>query len=298
MTAQKRRGLLFALVFGLVAAVVTAQYIQRLQQQVQVAQESALHPTPIPMANVLVAAEDLPAQTALNPSLVRVIQVPLDIKHPLAVTSPDQINGKTLEYPVVAGEQILTDKLTTAKPEVGFTTKIPPGMRAVSISVNEVVGTADLINPGDHVDVLVTLAKQDVGKDMTTTVLQDIQVLAVAQTYIGESGDTAATMASLTKSSTPGPDATPGVTPTGPVSPTPTEVSRLQTKTITVAVTPEQAELLVLAEERGQLRLALRPANDQSVSQVPEVTLNTLTNGAAVQAAPANGASTPTPTGR
>src|SRR5690606_36281457 len=106
----------------------------------------------------------------------------------------------------------------------GLTFSIPPDKRAVSVGVNEVIGVAGFVKPGDRVDVLATFDRNFSGQDMTTTILQDVQVLATAQETESD--------------------------------PEKAEV----TTTVTLAVSLDEAERLTLAEERGTLRLVLRPA--------------------------------------
>ena len=68
----------------------------------------------------------------------------------------------------------------------GLADVIPAGKLAVSFEINEFTAASGMLIPGDHIDVLVTLSAKAAGKDLTEIILQNIDVLAVAQTYVGE----------------------------------------------------------------------------------------------------------------
>lgn len=305
---RNKLGIILGVALGVVAALFALNYTQQLQRQLQQAQQQAQRPvaaaqTPVPTPTiatvpVVVAAQDLAPQSVLSTAAVKVIQVPPDVRLARALTRPDDAVGKVVQYPVAAGEQIVPLMLASAKTSANFSVTIPPGKRAVAIKVDEIIGTADLIRPGDRVDVIATFDKQTMGKDMATLFLQNVEVLAVAQHYAGEPpevSESAATpapalpgkttdapaelgaavpLANASSKGTPTAAATPKPTPTATATPRPTPVPA--PRTLTLAVTPEEAERLALAEANGSLRLALRPASDASTDDIPEATLSTL----------------------
>ena len=73
-----------------------------------------------------------------------------------AFAKADDLVGRTVLYPLAAGEPILERQLASAGAGVGLSTKIPDGMRAISLKSDQVVGVAGFLLPGTHVDVLVT----------------------------------------------------------------------------------------------------------------------------------------------
>ncbi|MGI5836455.1 MAG: Flp pilus assembly protein CpaB [Chloroflexota bacterium] len=252
--------LVFAVVLGAVAAVLVWSYMQQLQQEAErIAQSGIGKPAEVAAIPVVVATQDIPARTKVTASMVAVKQMPPDAKHANAFAEVSEVEGKVTKLPITAGEQVISNKFVVQREEAGLAFTIPPSKRAVAITVNEVIGAGGLIVPGDYVDVIGVFDKETMGKDMAAIILQNMLVLSVAQSIEGE---------------------LPPEEPKTPVQqvgdqirvpePTPTPVVKPkampEAKTVTLAVTPEEAQRLVLAEARGTLRLALRPAKE--VSQV------------------------------
>ncbi len=259
--------LLLALTAGLLTATLVWQTLTR---------ERAPLPTPTPEAeaSVLVAARDLGARTLLGPEDVTVITLPVRARHPQALTRPEEAIGRVVRYPLTAGEQILAGKLADDRRSASLADIIPPGKRAVAIQVSEVIGVGGLLQPGDKVDILALFDKQTYGKDAAFLLLQNVEVLAVAQTTLTEAEEPAATP--LSRLSGPTPTPVPGAPRTLSPPARPTPKPQPQAKTVTVAVTPEEAQRLALAEKTASLRLALRPVGDSTVVELPEATLTTL----------------------
>ncbi|MFH1484959.1 MAG: Flp pilus assembly protein CpaB, partial [Chloroflexota bacterium] len=254
-----RRAVILATVLGLVAAVVSYQYVQ---------QRAALPAPSIEMTQVVVAAADIPSRTKLTSAMVKLEDMPLTAKHANAVTSMKEIEGQVTRLPITAGEQILFKKVSVERTESGLAFVIPPSKRAISIKVNETTGSGGLILPGDHVDIIAVFDAKMVGKDMAVMVLQDIEVLAVAQAMeaveeAGAAGDSRGGLGSADGSQN-------AKAATGKLQAQP------QAKSITVAVDPEQAQRLVLAEERGKLRIALRPYKENRIADLGEATLGAI----------------------
>ena len=128
---------------------------------------------------------------------------------------------------------------------MGLTAKIPDGMRAVAIVTNEVNNVSGFLLPGSHVDVLVSF-RQDGAKDpMTTTVLQDIQVLSTGEKLQ--------------------PD----------VNGKPQNV-----KVVTLLLSPDDSEKLLLATNQGTVQFVLRNASDQDKPVIKPVNMKELQTGA------------------
>ncbi len=256
-----RKPLLLAIAFGLAAALLSWQYVQHAAQA---RRQAALVP-------VLVAATDIPVRTEVTPQMLAVKQVPADARHPKALTAVEQAAGKVASLPISAGEQVLSTKFFTRAEDSGLAFRVPPGRRAVSVGVSELISSGGLINPGDFVDVIGIFSNQSdgaaspdgaAGQDVATVVLQNIEVLAVAQSIQGPA-ESAGLAANLPGSSRP--------------DPTKQEaVARPSARTATLAVTPEEAEKLILAEEKGKIRLALRSTEDHEILTPAAVTLRDL----------------------
>jgi len=265
MKSRSRRRLYIALVLGLIAATVTYAYVDFSTRK------------PVPKtAMVVVARADIPAKTRLTADMLTTQEVPLETKLPSALTSTEQAQGKVIAVPLTKGEQVLSTKFQAESPErLSLSTLIPPGKRAVAVTFGEIIGTGGLIVPGDYVDVIAIFDTGTMGKDEATIILQNIQVLAVAQALEGEEempveGKTAA--ASPPKAAGSPSSSSSG---TGAQNPAPEKATARPTaKSATLAVTPEQAQRLVLAEAKGKLRFALRPVKDATTVDLPEATLS------------------------
>jgi pilus assembly protein CpaB len=155
-----------------------------------------------------------------------------------AFSDVSQIVGRGLIASVVMHEPILPGKLASKEAGSGLPPIIPPGKRAVSVKVNEVIGVAGYVLPGTFVDVVTTQSPTMRPEDMTSkVVLTQVQVLA-AGTRLEQEGK----------------DGKP-----------------MQVTVVTLLVTPEQAERLALASNEGKIHLALRNPLDPSEPPTPGI---------------------------
>ncbi len=261
--------LLVALFLGLVSAVLVYVY---LSQGGGDGEASAAATKP-----VVVATEDMSARVRITAEMVEVKSLAESAVHPDAFSSTDQLIGMVTRLPIAAEEQILSSKVAATAREVPgagdeelpLSYVVPPDQRAVSVQVSEVTGAGGLILPGDFVDVIgvfdVTFygikeddptSSEDFDDYVAVTVLQNVQVLAVAQEVaeaLPEEGDD-------------------GTTGEGsqPVLPNPADPNPDATN-VTLAVTPAEAQKLALAEEMGVLKLSLRPVGETDESTVPAI---------------------------
>ncbi|MCK9485506.1 MAG: Flp pilus assembly protein CpaB [Dehalococcoidia bacterium] len=220
---------------------------------------------------VLVASRDLAAGAAIEGGAVRVVEMPAASVAAGALTTLEQAEGRMLRYPVAAGEQILASKFVdTERPaSTGLAFVIPDGMRAVSVPLSEVSGAGGLIVPGDRVDVLAAvdsrriegherraMAESDMG-DTTrdhgavVTILQDALVLAIGQ--------------SVSPASAVARDAGAQRADEAEVQP--------QAASVTLAVSPDQAQVLFMAVMEGSIGLALRPFGETLTAPIAPVTV-------------------------
>jgi Flp pilus assembly protein CpaB len=254
--------------------------------------------TSIPTVAVLVATQDIPAATTLTAAMVRVDHVPVAARNARALDDPSQAIGKMTAVTLSQGEQILDLRLTdapSATDDNAFAGKVPVGMRAISVVFDEVIGAGALVQPGDHVDVLAYFELSvkdfrlgdngnasgnggngsggngsgngfDYKQYVTTYVVQDVEVLAVSQ------ADAPDQLGTDTQNQPPTPTPNPSATATR-ADATTTAVARPDAKSVTLAVTPEQAQRLFLASqtvknESGSLRLSLRAPGDTTTTNV------------------------------
>ena len=191
---------------------------------------------------VIVAVRDIASQTLLTREMLTMEKVPVDYIHPQALRNMEEAVGCISLTSVVGGEQLLKSRLATSgEVKNGLAYLIPIGKRAISIAVDEVSGVAGLLRPGDHVDVATIMSfPDDMGGEEISSliVLQNIPILAVGKKMSNKSSKV--------------------------------EVESSDKKTITLAVTIEEAQSLLLAGQKGSLRLLLRsPVDDNIVWTVP-----------------------------
>ena len=175
-------------------------------------------------------------------------------------TKVEDLAGRAVIYPVAARQPILQPYLAAPGSGIGLTAKIPEGMRATSLRSDEIVGVAGFLFPGSHVDVLVSVRSDAVPQPEAQIVLQDAEVLTIGQKTEPESGGKAETV---------------GV--------------------VTLLLTPEDAQKVVLASTQGSIHFVLRNGADRGhVDSVP-VSVAQLMGGARGRGSSAKLA-TPAPT--
>jgi pilus assembly protein CpaB len=186
----------------------------------------------IPTRPVVVAAADLDVGAELGRDDIRIIDWPVNGVPAGAFEDPKDVIGRGLVLPVIQNEPILPMKLASKEAGAGLPPAIPPGLRAVSVRVNEVIGVAGYVLPGTRVDVVATVSPTGTNNDITSkVVLTNVQVLA-AGTKIERD----------------------------------TERNKPQPVTVvTLLVDPEEAERLTLASTEGKIQLALRNPLDKTM---------------------------------
>lgn len=139
---------------------------------------------PPEMTKVLVAAKDIPIDTKIDVSQIRLVELPTASVPPGHLTSPDQILGKRLKEAVYSGEVILKRRLLEDSAASVLSVTLSPGKRAVAVRVDDIIGVSGFLVPGSHVDVIAAGRGQG-----ARTVLQDIKVLTVGQVLKAEGGN-------------------------------------------------------------------------------------------------------------
>jgi len=266
--STNRRLLLLALVAGIVAAILIYTALSRGSESTGSAGAASTVPA-------VVAKQDIPARTKITSGMVEVRQLPTDTHSELAYTDLSQVVGQVTRYPIATNEEVLSTKVVSltsvAKTGESLSYVIPEGSRAISIEVTQVISSGGLVLPGDYVDIIgvfdVTFGSgdQEITEEryFSRIILQNIEVLAVAQTVVDtvpEAGTTTGTDGETTTT-----DAGGQRVRNTEASPEP------KASTVTLSVTPQQAQLLFLAEENGVLRLAVRPYGDATVQDIPFV---------------------------
>lgn len=198
-----------------------------------------------PMFDVIVAANDLQVGTKIDEHDIKIVKVPQSALPDGTPRRRSDVIGHGVIIPITKGEFILATKLADGSAGAGLPPLITNGMRAVSVRVNEVVSVAGFVTAGTRVDVLLTGTPTGANEEETTTVLQNVLVLAsghtLERTSTGEAQNTAV---------------------------------------ITLLVTPEDAEKLTLASSQGHIQLALRNPLDTRSADVGATPARVLYKGA------------------
>ena len=119
--------------------------------------------------------------TPLSADNLTLMDWPANVPLDGSFRKPEEVNGRLVMFPIAVQEPIRDQVLAAPGATVGLTAKIPDGMRAAAVITNELNNVSGFLFPGSHVDVLVTF-RADNGKDsMTTTVLQNIEVLSAGE---------------------------------------------------------------------------------------------------------------------
>ena len=135
----------------------------------------------LPGTDVVIATADLQVGSKVGDREVKVVQYPTGDLPPKYFRQKSSVVGRGVVLPIAKGEFVLPNKLAGENGGSGMTSLIPPGMRAVPVRVNEVVGVAGFVLPGTRVDVLLTGNPSGGSEEQTTTVLQNVEVIATGQ---------------------------------------------------------------------------------------------------------------------
>lgn len=224
-TAPRPKGpLLLAVSLGAVTTFSLFLYLRQLETA-KIPEESV----PIVVAIKKINAESTLAATDVTLEVIPKRLVPANALH-----KTSDVVGRVNRFDLFPRDPLMDGKLYPAGSSGGLSFTIPPGKRAVAVAVDEVIGVAGFIKPGSRVDVIGAMEQE--GRKSAKVVLQNIQVLAVAQER--EDADT--------------------------------RKAKLVTS-VTMAVSPTESEVLTLASEKGKIRLALRSASDKATIQTQGV---------------------------
>jgi pilus assembly protein CpaB len=220
---RNTRTLIVLLVAIATAAAATMLVYQAIQRRpVQVAN---------PQVFVVAAAHPLQTGALLTATDVKLVGWPSDAVVPGSFTKVEDVVGRGVLDSMAENEPLTDAKVAPVGAGAGLPPTIPPGMRAISLRVNDVVGVAGFVTPGNRVDVFVTLKRTDTS--LTRIVLSNVQVLTAGTAFEQDKSKSGQAM--------------------------PTTV-------VTLLLSPEDAEKVVLASTEGQIMLALRnPLDVQEV---------------------------------
>jgi len=207
--------------------------------------------------NVVVAKSEIPLGAKIAVDQLALAPMPNGSAPEGVFRKIDEVAGRVAVTPIGLREPITKLKLAPAGVGAGLQAVIPEGYRALTVRVDEIVGVSGFVMPGSYVDVIAVIVpvSPNVAAQgpISKTVLQNIKVLASGANLDSPQDQRQ-----------------------------PTDV-----KAVTLLVTPEQAEKLVLAANESKLQLVMRNYSDQEDSLTKGVNKSTLLNGESVKPEPA-----------
>jgi len=195
---------------------------------------------------VVLATRDIESGTVLKETDVKLLDWPGSVPAGALRKVQDAV-GRGVTTPIFAKEPIIESRLAHKGAGGGLAAMIPPGMRAVAVRVNEVVGVAGFVVPGMRVDVLISGNRPGGSTTLgtiTRTMLQNLEVLSAGQDFKKDA-----------------------------------EGKPVLVQVVNLLVTPDQAEQLSLAAAQTQLQLVLRNPLDHDVAKTNGTALGLLFNG-------------------
>lgn len=178
---------------------------------------------------MIVAKHELKRGDKLSADTVAVRDIPVDYAQSTGIGPDifDRVDGQPLAYPVHTGEMILWGVLEGKKVPT-FSARVEAGRRAMTVSVDEINSISGLLEPGDVIDLLVTIDHK--GQRLTRPLLQSVQVMATGQRVVDS----------------------------------PREGERHHYSTVTIDITPAQAQQVILARDAGKITALLRNPDDRN----------------------------------
>ena len=199
--------------------------------------------------NVVIAKVEIPVGSRIIAEQLTVAQFPRSVSPDGTFAKVDEnLIGRVAVTRIAAREPITESRLAPIGSAAGLSSVIPEGYRAMNVRVDDVVGISGFIMPGALVDVVVTIEPPEGGNQrerISKIVLQNIKVLANGQNLDKPKNEK--------------------------------EAERV--KTVTLQVTPDQAEKLALATSEGRLQLVMRNSIDQGDEVTAGATKKTLLTG-------------------
>ena len=255
MKAPPRTTLLVALVLAAGTGFLTLNYVSSVSRS-EAAQAE-------PQREILVAKADIPARAIIDASMLRRVARPVSQIEPDAMLDSRKAIGSLALVSMPAGATITASRI--GKPQnVALAVVLAPGMRAVSIGIDKIKAVGGLIQPGDRVDVIAVPPRAGSETPEARTILRGALVLA-----------SGTQMESVAQSTVP------------------LNAQDAQNlTTVTLGVTPAQADVLATADVNATLRLALRSSRERVRAEkaepfvLPAARVNPAAAGSFAQPAP------------
>lgn len=217
--------LALAVVFGLSAVFLSNKWLS--------AKETVMVKETAPGTRIVVAAVDIPIGSRLSENNLTLAEWPQANVPKGSFTEIGALTDRIAVSQLVAGEPLLAAELAAPGSGAGLVAMIEPGMRAMSVKVDEVTGVGGFILPSTYVDI-IGVEKLEGNRNKAETILRRIKVLAIAQETFTEEGKAKVV------------------------------------RTVTLEIKPDQAEILALQTQKGSIHLVLRNPMEEILEVPPE----------------------------
>ncbi len=251
MEKANKKIIVIALFLSLVTALLIYVYISGRKTEAPKAEYTTVY----------VAAKTMPARYKIRKADLKQVKIAENLLNSSAITDANEIIGKLTTDSIIAGEQIIRDRLADEEDGI-LSYTLPEGTRAISLNVNEQINVNSLMRPGDFVDVIASFEKEEedngqvikVYPSITKTILQNVKVLALGQDM---------------------------TLPADKITEMPV--------TVTLAIKEKDVESFVFASEYGKVRLALRRVGDDAQTDSPGIAREDVSGTTGVYTKPSSG---------
>ena len=251
MRLSRQAALALAILLGCLAVILGYTYLRGDKPPAEEVVQKIALPVPI---------NDIPAHADLRRDMFHEIVFEHDQVPRGAITDPTRLQGRIALRELPKNEPVKSSSVAVRSGSLGLAYAVPLQSRAMTIPIDDISGVANLLHAGDRVDVLA-LFNDDTGKMSTVqTVLQDIEVLALNDIVLN-GPDLEEEQPASANGNGNGNGGGSGNGGTGK----PAERRGEGPRTATLSVTPHQAQILMLSQHRGTLRLSLRRTGDRDI---------------------------------
>jgi len=239
-----RLPLIIGIVLGIIAALIAWQSVKKERERIRRGWEEG---------QILVASQEIKAGSKLTSDMLTIGTLPIKYIRDgmLKPANRGYIVGQPVKADIHQNDPIFDYDIEVANVTEGLSKMIQKGGRAISLTIGGAAAVANWVRPNDHVDIIGVFQDPNTRQQMAMTLLEDVIIIATGE-YTGEN------FKSATKD----------------------KKGQINYSTITVYVLPQEAEILILAQNLGSLYLSLRNPEDlSSLTTKGRVTLDTIFTG-------------------
>jgi len=226
----KKSVIALAVILGLVTVSLLYYYIENLNKTPEVK---------IQLTDVVVAVSSIPAHVNITSDMVVLKSLPSEAVLSDSAKTIEEVVGFTTKMEIYNDEQILKSKVATEPETASLSYRIPENMRAITIPMNEISGVGGYLVKGDRIDIIVTYTDPVINPTMiSVTQFQNIEILEIGPLTVTVAGEE--------------------TTQSGVLS------------SVTLLVTPSQAEIMAYANQNGAVHMTLRNPVDTSINALTQ----------------------------